>query len=231
MRILFFHGSSRSENGIVIAANPASGNSARVDFLLFINPNSLVMLRLIAIPSNPIPMKLPFSPSALLIGTFALALGACATSPSTASAPAAAAPAPIASAPTFAANIPDNSASGGAAKPATSETAPAAPAAAPQPTVVAAKIDFDSQVKPFFSTYCLQCHGPGRRASGIRFDTAAGLNAAKRRIPGALNSNMPPEGQLQPSDAERAMITQWVSEGGTISDSYPSGAPAAAPAQ
>ncbi|HTB62952.1 MAG TPA: hypothetical protein VK737_05125 [Opitutales bacterium] len=168
-------------------------------------------------------MKISSAASSFLIGSMALALGACSTTssssttattpPAAVATPAQTAPTPIASSPTFAASVPDATPAGVAAKPATSESA-----------VADAKIDFDSQVKPFFSTYCFQCHGPARQTRGIRFDTAAGITAAKDRISDALDSGMPPPSAAQPTDAEKAMVQKWITEGAVISASYPSGA-------
>jgi uncharacterized membrane protein len=156
-------------------------------------------------------MKIPSFSSSLLIGALALALGACSTessSSSSSSMPAAnsmaAVPAPAAPAPMAAAPAP-------------------IPTTAPQATVVAAKVDFDSQVKPFFATYCFQCHGPTRQTRGIRFDTSAGLTAASDRITDVVGAIMPPQTAKQPTADEVAMIKQWIIEGAAISASYPAG--------
>jgi hypothetical protein len=101
---------------------------------------------------------------------------------------------------------------------------------------VAGGIDFDQQVKPFFANYCLQCHGPKRQSSRVRFDTQLGLraqltpgNPTASRMYRAMTSNMPPEGMDKPTAAEIAVIKQWITEGATISASYPMGSPPAAP--
>jgi len=140
---------------------------------------------------------------------------------------------PIAANPTMQAQFPPVSS---AANPATSDSAPA-PVAASTPTIATAgAIDFDSQVKPFFANYCLQCHGPKRQSNRVRFDTQLGLkaqltpgNPASSRMYRAMTSNMPPEGMDKPTAAEIAVIKQWITEGANISASYPMGTPPAAP--
>ena len=145
-------------------------------------------------------MRPPSARLFFIAGISALVLGACAHGP--ASVPSAAAPSP---APTF-------------------DSAPlvaAMPAPAPKPAVV--KVDFDTQVKPFFQKYCYECHGPTVALP------PGGVNMGKRRsvldviIPGSpftsllfkevWNHKMPLPNHPQPTAKEIAMLQQWIDEG------------------
>lgn len=154
------------------------------------------------------------SPSSVLLSStvaaLALTFGACSTQSASTASSATPAPAPVAAAP--------------------------APAKA-APVVVAASIDFDKQVKPFFAEYCAGCHGgnPARRPSGgVNVTTKSGL--LSRITPGdpdhsglfeemgGPRKSMPPRNAPQPEAADIAMIKQWITEGAKVSDSYPTGA-------
>jgi uncharacterized membrane protein len=149
-------------------------------------------------------------PSARLIliaGISALVFGACSSGP--ANAPAAA-PTPAVT------PVPDVA---------------AVPAPAPKPVVV--KVDFATQVKPFFTKYCYECHGPTINLP------PGGVNMGSRRsvldviVPGSpftsllfkeiWNHKMPLPGHPQPTVAEIAMMRQWIDEGAE----WPVAAPAA----
>jgi len=150
--------------------------------------------------------------SPLFLGAIALALGACASGSSSSSSTPAAAPV--------------------AAMPAPATPVPAVSTPAPTPVVVAASIDFDKQVKPFFAEYCVRCHGGGTRVSGrVNLATKDGLTAAagtpgKSRIFTAISApidgdgHMPLQGQPQPEADDIAMIKQWIGEGTKISADY-----------
>lgn len=170
-------------------------------------------------------MKTSSTPYRLTLGALALTLGACATGSSASSstpvpavvAPVIAAPAPVPAAPA----------------PVVSAPAPALLPTTPTPAVVAASIDFDKQVKPFFDEYCIRCHGgtAGRRPSGgYNLANAVGLKRSAgtpddSTIYDVLTDvpHMPPRGQPQPTADDIAMIKQWIVEGAKISASYPTG--------
>jgi mono/diheme cytochrome c family protein len=189
-------------------------------------------------------MKTSLWASGIFVGTMALALAACASNSSSTPAasetpPPSSAATPFAARPTMDAQFPPVS---NAANPATSDSVPApspAPVAVSAPPAAAAgAIDFDTQVKPFFANYCLQCHGPKRQSNRVRFDTQLGLKAQltpgdpdSSRMYRAMTSNMPPEGMDQPTPADIAIIKQWITEGATISANYPMDAPASRPVQ
>jgi len=110
-------------------------------------------------------------------------------------------------------------------------TPPVAAMPAPAPTPIAAKIDFDKQVKPFFEEYCYQCHGRGRQSGGVRLDVKATAlkhitagdpthSDVYRAITRSLNASdhMPPVSQEQPEDDDIAMIKQWIIEGAAWPD-------------
>jgi hypothetical protein len=97
------------------------------------------------------------------------------------------------------------------------------------------RIDFNRDIRPLLSDRCFRCHGPdsAKRKAKLRLDVADGvfkpLNAGwaivKPRDPGRselvrritsedLEEMMPPpESDLSLSDAERALLVRWVSEG------------------
>ncbi len=76
---------------------------------------------------------------------------------------------------------------------------------------------FRSQVEPLVTKYCAACHTGEDPTGGIAFDQPlARLDVAQDRetwekIAAKLHGGeMPPEGEPQPDDAERAMMTQWI---------------------
>src|SRR5690606_38066979 len=76
---------------------------------------------------------------------------------------------------------------------------------------------FRSQVEPLVTKHCAACHTGEDPTGGIAFDQSlAQLDVAQDRetwekIAAKLHSGeMPPEGEPQPEDAERAMMTQWI---------------------
>jgi uncharacterized membrane protein len=102
---------------------------------------------------------------------------------------------------------------------------------APAPAAIVAKVDFNQQVKPFFQAYCYFCHGNGQQRGGVRLDVRA--NTMTHVIPGdpvksdvyraitrsmGASDHMPPVDQDQPTDAEIAMIKQWIIEGANWPD-------------
>jgi len=88
---------------------------------------------------------------------------------------------------------------------------------------VAAKIDYETQVRPFFTQYCYSCHGPtvalppGGVNMGVKKSV---LRAIKPGSPftsllfkAIYTGSMPLRGQPRPRPAEIAMIQQWITEG------------------
>ena len=72
---------------------------------------------------------------------------------------------------------------------------------------------FKAEVKPFFETYCIECHGPEKSKGKITLhtldgDLAAGADGELERWERILevleSGEMPPEDEPQPSEAERA---------------------------
>lgn len=77
-----------------------------------------------------------------------------------------------------------------------------------------------SDVKNFFKSYCINCHGPDKSKGSItlhsmNFDLAKGSELDKwEAILEALKSGeMPPEDEKQPNDKERKSIAVWIDEG------------------
>ena len=80
------------------------------------------------------------------------------------------------------------------------------------------KMNFAKTARPFLAKYCLRCHNEDERESGIRVDHFDGDLAesmlkiweeVERQI---ADEAMPPEDELQPSERERQVMVQWVSE-------------------
>lgn len=85
-------------------------------------------------------------------------------------------------------------------------------------------LTYDNFGKAFMETYCTQCHhselmGAARNGapSFHDFDTLFGIKAVSDHIdqttasgPAATNTGMPPEGEPQPSLAEREMLAEWI---------------------
>ncbi|MGV3721531.1 MAG: DUF1549 domain-containing protein, partial [Actinomycetota bacterium] len=101
----------------------------------------------------------------------------------------------------------------------------AAAPAAPGP------VDFDRDVRPILADKCFACHGfdPGKRAAGLRLDTAEGATAAlasghRAVVPGNAQQSelvarvtaktMPPPGNPKRlSDKEIDLLRRWVTQG------------------
>jgi formylglycine-generating enzyme required for sulfatase activity len=88
-----------------------------------------------------------------------------------------------------------------------------------------AQVDFNKQVRPVLEKHCTTCHGPDRALGGLRLSTRAlaarAINTAEPlkspmlltmdRAPGQPLA-MPPGGP-QVSEAERAVVKQWLADG------------------
>jgi hypothetical protein len=78
---------------------------------------------------------------------------------------------------------------------------------------------FKVEVAHFINTYCLRCHGDKKQKAGIRFDYAVHTPAVPsfkslwaKVSTHLINRDMPPEGEKQPSDAERKVVLDWVTK-------------------
>lgn len=75
---------------------------------------------------------------------------------------------------------------------------------------------FDSEAKPILAKYCITCHSGGDKAKGdVDFSTATADNVAAQyevwesAIELVRSREMPPEGEPQPSEAERQQLFDW----------------------
>ncbi|MBX9791801.1 MAG: PSD1 and planctomycete cytochrome C domain-containing protein [Pirellulales bacterium] len=108
--------------------------------------------------------------------------------------------------------------------------APGAEANAP----VAEAVDFTREIRPILAGHCFKCHGPDKQESGLRLDTAQGLQtggysgpavaagkSAESLLIKALTgaddaSAMPPEGEKPLAADEIAIVTRWIDEGAKL---------------
>jgi mono/diheme cytochrome c family protein len=99
------------------------------------------------------------------------------------------------------------------------------------PATPAARVDYDTQVKPVFEKYCYQCHGNGRSRGGAILDVKA--KAMMHITPGdpvhsdvyrsmtrsiGTSDHMPPVPKDQPSAADIAIIKLWIEQGANWPD-------------
>ena len=75
---------------------------------------------------------------------------------------------------------------------------------------------FDVAAKPFLTKYCVKCHSGGKKAKGeVDFTTATADNAASRveqwesAADLLRDGQMPPDGETQPTEAERTRFLEW----------------------
>jgi hypothetical protein len=79
-----------------------------------------------------------------------------------------------------------------------------------------AAADYPSQIKPFLTKYCFECHG-GKKVKGkvnfVKVKTTADVMAKFETWEEAVDllkhNEMPPEKQAQPTQAERAVFYKW----------------------
>ncbi|MCA9071963.1 MAG: DUF1587 domain-containing protein, partial [Planctomycetaceae bacterium] len=89
------------------------------------------------------------------------------------------------------------------------------------------KGNFKERVKPFLTEYCVSCHNAEEMTSGIRVDHLdSALEDRQLKLWQAIRrqvekGNMPPEGEQQPSKAERQQIIEWIDQGLKIARSRP----------
>ncbi len=77
--------------------------------------------------------------------------------------------------------------------------------------------EFDERVKPLLAKHCVRCHGPQKQLADVRLDTldpdVVNGNGTEtwHDVLGKLNKGeMPPEDEPQPTDAERAVLVDWL---------------------
>jgi len=101
-----------------------------------------------------------------------------------------------------------------------------ASAASPQtePSSSPAKIDFTRDIAPIFAKHCTECHGDKKREAGLDLSHAsttlrgsqagpvivAGRSATSLLVEQIADGSMPPEGRPRVSDAEVALIRNWI---------------------
>ncbi|MGD9646436.1 MAG: PSD1 and planctomycete cytochrome C domain-containing protein [Pirellulales bacterium] len=92
-------------------------------------------------------------------------------------------------------------------------------------------IDFARDIKPILESHCFKCHGPAEQESGLRLDTAQGLQTGGysgaavvagqsgdslliKAITGADDaSQMPPEGEDPLDQKQIALLARWIDAG------------------
>ena len=79
---------------------------------------------------------------------------------------------------------------------------------------------YESRVKPFFKTHCVKCHGPTKSKGEITLHSLDGDLSAGRELERweaildvLTHSEMPPEDEPQPKEAERQQIAKWIESG------------------
>ncbi len=88
----------------------------------------------------------------------------------------------------------------------------------PAPTVcpdAGTALTYDTFGHNFMSLYCAGCHNPVRKEKNVLLDTAAGVRTHASSSIGQAGTgmSMPPVDSLQPTTAERAQLTAWLSCG------------------
>ena len=76
---------------------------------------------------------------------------------------------------------------------------------------------FKVEIAHFVNTYCLRCHGDKKQKAGVRFDYAVKTPGVpsfrtlwKKAAVHVESHDMPPDGEKQPSEAERKAVLDWV---------------------
>ena len=69
-------------------------------------------------------------------------------------------------------------------------------------------------VKPFLTTYCVECHGPNKQKGEVRLDDIHAIDGAlwANIYDQIQHSEMPPEDEKQPSQEKRALIAKLVDQ-------------------
>src|SRR5690242_8795923 len=77
---------------------------------------------------------------------------------------------------------------------------------------------FASDVQPLVTKYCVGCHGPKTSEAELRLDTLAttfdadGVRQWRHVLERIESGQMPPEDKPQPTAAEKAKLTGWISD-------------------
>lgn len=93
----------------------------------------------------------------------------------------------------------------------------ATPLVAQTGSVAEPLVDFDVGIRPLLRRYCVACHGPEKQKHEVRIDTLDpdlihGRDAERwyQVLQMIERGDMPPEEEPQPSDAERRLMTAWL---------------------
>ncbi|MEN9018996.1 MAG: DUF1587 domain-containing protein, partial [Verrucomicrobiales bacterium] len=84
--------------------------------------------------------------------------------------------------------------------------------------IPAGKSGFESHIRPFFETHCVECHGPDKSKGKITLHSLDGDLAAGRELErwelildALKHQEMPPEEQEnRPSAADRNAVVKWI---------------------
>lgn len=82
---------------------------------------------------------------------------------------------------------------------------------------VSAADDFPSVVAPFLKQHCIACHGEKKQEAGVRFDQLVGVTSDNRNLwtmvhQKLVTGEMPPNGRVQPTDADKKAVLKWVAD-------------------
>ena len=76
---------------------------------------------------------------------------------------------------------------------------------------------FDHDIQPLLHTYCLKCHGGPKPKKGINLERFSDIPSIQRDpklwrdvVEQLTSRDMPPDDKPQPSEAQRAMLIDWV---------------------
>ena len=80
-----------------------------------------------------------------------------------------------------------------------------------------AKLDFEKNIQPFLNDYCGACHNADDKMGDLVLDEFESVDSVTTqrdtwlKMVGVLKGkDMPPDGELQPSDEERAAVIGWM---------------------
>lgn len=90
---------------------------------------------------------------------------------------------------------------------------------AARPVVSEERIDYARDIRPVLKTYCFQCHGEAKQKAEINLEALDAERSFLRhfklwkRVRKKLDSReMPPEKNIQPTDRERLLISNWLQQ-------------------
>jgi hypothetical protein len=100
----------------------------------------------------------------------------------------------------------------------------------PLPLLLAAQVQFEKDVLPIFTKYCLQCHGATTKMGGLDLRTPSGMLKGGPKGPALLKGSAErsllyqrivdksmPMGELKVSNPEARVIRDWIN-GGAVAD-------------